>query len=64
MNDNFEYWKKAFRYEFGNYECIYGGRYEEAAAAATNGNPLNDIQNAAYIKAMEEYENYYCDHDF
>lgn len=64
MNDNFEYWKKAFRYEFGNYECIYGGRYEEAAAAATNGSPLNDIQKAAYIKAMEEYENYYCDHDF
>lgn len=63
MSSDFEYWKKAFRYEFGNYECIYGGRYIEAAAAATNGKPLNDIQKRAYKEAKREYENYYYDND-
>lgn len=63
MNDDFEYWKKAFYYEFSNYECIYGGRYAEAAAAATNGKSLNDIQKKAYKAAMREYEDYCFKHD-
>lgn len=64
MDNDFEYWKKAFRYEFGNYECIYGGRYTEAAYAATNGNSLNDIQKKAFQAAKQEYEEYYYKHDF
>jgi len=63
MNDDFEYWKKAFRYEFGNYECIYGGRYSEAAYAATNGKSLNDIQKKAFKEAKREYEEYCYSHD-
>lgn len=63
MNNDFEYWKKAFRYEFSNFECIYGGRYIEAASAATNGKPLNDVQKRAYKEAKREYENYYYDND-
>jgi hypothetical protein len=62
MNNDFEYWKKAFRYEFGNYECIYGGRYSEAAYAATNGNSLNDIQMKAFQAAKQEYEEYCYKH--
>lgn len=56
---NFEFWKKAFRYEFANYECIYGGRYNEAANDANDNKPLNDIQKRAYKEAKREYEKYY-----
>lgn len=63
MNNDFDYWKKAFRYEFANYECIYGGRYTEAAYAATNGKSLNDIQKRAFKEAKREYERYCYDHD-
>ena len=63
MDDNFDYWKKAFHYEFANYECIYGGRYDEAAIAATNGTKLNDIQKAAYKAAKNEYIEWCYAHD-
>ena len=63
LNEDCEYWKKAFRYEFANYECIYGGRYAEAAYAATNGKSLNDIQKRAFKEAKSEYERYCYDHD-
>lgn len=63
MSNDFDYWKKAFRYEFSNYECIYGGRYSEAASNATNGNALNEVQKRAYKEAKREYEKYYYDND-
>lgn len=63
MSNDFDYWKKAFRYEFSNYECIYGGRYSEAASDATNGNALNEVQKRAYKEAKREYEKYYYDND-
>lgn len=60
---DFDYWKEAFRYEFSNYECIYGGRYSEAASDATNGNALNEVQKRAYKEAKREYEKYYYEND-
>lgn len=62
-NNDFDYWRKAFRYEFSNYECIYGGRYLEAAYAATNGEKFNEVQKRAYKAAMKEYEEYCFAHD-
>lgn len=64
MDSDFDYWYKGFRYEFGNYECIYGGRYDEAAAAVLNGIKWNDIRKKAYHKAKADYERYYYDHGF
>lgn len=61
--NDFEYWKNAFYYEFFNFECIIGGRYAEAAYTATNGEKLNDVQKKAYTKAKREYENYCLSHD-
>lgn len=64
MENNFDYWYKGFYYEFGNYECIYGGRYDEAAAAVLNGMKWNDVRKKAYHKAKADYERYYYDHGF
>jgi hypothetical protein len=63
MDSDFDYWYKGFRYEFGNFECIYGGRYDEAAAAVLNGMKWNEIRKKAYHKAKADYEQYYYDHD-
>lgn len=63
IQNDFDFWKKAFYYEFGNYECIYGGRYMEAAYGATNGEPLNEVQKMAYREAKKEYEKWCYEHD-
>lgn len=61
--DNYDYWKNAFRYEYANYECIYGGRYDEAIDAASGGGKLTDTQRRAAIDAKREYEQWCYEHD-
>jgi hypothetical protein len=53
--DNYDYWYDAFKHEFYNYECIYGERYNEAAAAALNGSTPTDTIKAAYKNAKCDY---------
>ena len=64
MDSDFNYWYKAFKYEFSNFECIYGGRYDEAAGAVLNGMKWNDVRKKAYAKAKADYEQYYYEHGF
>ena len=61
MSD-YEYLKKALRYEFSNYECIYGGRYAEAASNVMTGE-LTDVQKRAFRDAKREYEKWCYAHD-
>lgn len=58
-----EFWKKAFYDEFFNYECMYGGRYAEAAYNATGGKSLTDIQKKAFKLAKAEFNNYCMEND-
>ena len=62
IDSNFDYWESAFYYEFGNYECCYGGRYAEAAQATGVGE-MNDVQKAAYKAAKERYAKWCMEHD-
>ena len=61
--ENYDYWKNAFRYEYSNYECIYGGRYDEAIVAASGSEELTDTQKQAAIDAKREYQQYCYEHD-
>lgn len=61
--ENFDYWYKGFYHEFFNYECMIGGRYDEAAAAVLNGAKPNETIQAAYKKAKKDFLAYCDEHD-
>lgn len=60
---NYDYWYKAFYHEFFNYECMIGGRYSEAIAAAAGSTQLNDTQKRAAKAAKADFYSYCIKHD-
>lgn len=64
--NDYEYLKSAFRYEFSNYECCYGGRYREAAEAVLSRSETietNEVQRKAFNDAKREYIKFCEEHD-
>lgn len=54
--DNVEYITAALKYEFYNFECMYGGRYAEAAAAVgIYTDKMTETQAKAYNAAYREF---------
>lgn len=63
LANNFEFWKKAFYHEFFNYECMYGGRFAEAAYSTGCGE-MNDTMKEAFKSAKRDFNKWCMEHDY
>ncbi len=63
VRENYDYWYKAFYHEFFNFECMIGGRYDEAAGVVLRGAKPNDTIERAYRAAKRDFLKYCDEHD-
>lgn len=60
---DFDFWKNAFYHEFFNHECMYGGRFTEAAYATGCGT-MNDTMKEAFKAAKRDFNKWCAENDY